>query len=175
MLHVVGCSTGSMAPIGGALALARSISVVGVHPPMPITIFSPRPLIVCYSPAFSCSAAARGPGISPATTPSPTTRQAALWSSRSQLRPKSPGKTPTAIGRPEQTGTGLFFFWQQAEFTRTLTKGSYVMVQGAVRTREFEINGAKHRVAEVRADSIGKLDRTERRTETEGEADSGDA
>jgi single-strand DNA-binding protein len=29
-------------------------------------------------------------------------------------------------------------FGKQAEFTRTLTKGSYVMVQGAVRTREYE-------------------------------------
>lgn len=50
MLHVVGCSTGSKAPIGGALASARSISLVGVHPPMPITIFSPwllRPITIC--------------------------------------------------------------------------------------------------------------------------------
>jgi single-strand DNA-binding protein len=33
-------------------------------------------------------------------------------------------------------------FGRQAEFTRTLTKGSYVMVQGAVRTREYERDGA---------------------------------
>ncbi len=33
------------------------------------------------------------------------------------------------------------------------------MVQGAVRTREYEREGAKHRIVEVRADTIGKLDR----------------
>jgi single-stranded DNA-binding protein len=49
------------------------------------------------------------------------------------------------------------------------------LVQGAVRTREYERNGVKHRVAEVRADTIGKLDRAERRAEAEGEPDSGDA
>jgi single-strand DNA-binding protein len=46
-------------------------------------------------------------------------------------------------------------FGRQAEFTRTLAKGSYVMVQGAVRTREYERDGAKHRIVEVRADTIG--------------------
>ena len=66
-------------------------------------------------------------------------------------------------------------FGKQAEFTRTLTKGSYVMVQGAVRTREYERDGVKHRIVEVRADTIGKLDRAERRAEAEGEPDTGDA
>jgi single-strand DNA-binding protein len=66
-------------------------------------------------------------------------------------------------------------FGKQAEFTRTLTRGSYVMVQGAVRTREYERDGARHRVVEVRADTVGKLDRTERRTDSEGEPDAGDA
>ena len=32
-------------------------------------------------------------------------------------------------------------FGKLAEYTRTLTKGSYVMVQGAVRTREYERDG----------------------------------
>jgi hypothetical protein len=36
------------------------------------------------------------------------------------------------------------------------------MVQGALRTREYERDGVKHRVVEVRADAIGKLDRAER-------------
>jgi single-stranded DNA-binding protein len=66
-------------------------------------------------------------------------------------------------------------FGKQAEFTRTLTRGSYVMVQGAVRTREYDRDGVKHGIVEVRADTIGKLDRTERRTEVEGEPDTGDA
>ena len=66
-------------------------------------------------------------------------------------------------------------FGQQTEFTRTLTKGSYVLVQGALRTREYERDGLKHRVVEVRADTIGKLDRAERRTEAETEPEAGDA
>jgi single-strand DNA-binding protein len=58
-------------------------------------------------------------------------------------------------------------FGRQAEFTRTLTKGSYVMVQGAVRRREYEREGAKHPILEVRADTIGELDLTERRSQGE--------
>ena len=52
---------------------------------------------------------------------------------------------------------------QLAEYGRTLAKGSHVMVQGSVRTREYEKDGVRHRVFELRADSIGKLDRAERR------------
>ena len=59
-------------------------------------------------------------------------------------------------------------FSKLAEYSQTLPKGSYVMVQGAVRTREYERDGAKHRIVEVRADTIGKLDRAERRPDTEG-------
>jgi single-strand DNA-binding protein len=66
-------------------------------------------------------------------------------------------------------------FGKQAEFTRTLTKGSYVMVQGAVRTREYERDGAKRRIVEVRADTIGKLDRAEGRAEAECDPDACDA
>ena len=66
-------------------------------------------------------------------------------------------------------------FAKLAEFTRTLMRGSYVMVQGAVRTREYERDGVKHRIVEVRADTVGKLDRAERRTEVEGEPAAGDA
>lgn len=42
------------------------------------------------------------------------------------------------------------------------TKGSYVMVQGAVRTREFERDGIRQRITQVRAESVGNLDRAER-------------
>ena len=66
-------------------------------------------------------------------------------------------------------------FSKLAEYTRTLTKGSYVMVQGAVRTREYERDGVKHRVVEVRADTVGKLDRSERRTESDVDPDADDA
>ena len=65
-------------------------------------------------------------------------------------------------------------FSKLAEYSRTLPKGSYVMVQGAVRTREYERDGAKHRIVEVRAETIGKLDRTERRSDTEANADEND-
>ena len=66
-------------------------------------------------------------------------------------------------------------FGRQAEFTRTLTKGWYVMVQGTVRTREYEREGVKCRVVEVRADTISKLDRAERRAEAERAPEAGDA
>jgi single-strand DNA-binding protein len=65
-------------------------------------------------------------------------------------------------------------FSKLAEYSRTLPKGSYVMVQGAVRTREYERDGAKHRIVEVRADIIGKLDRAERRSDTEANSDERD-
>jgi single-strand DNA-binding protein len=62
-----------------------------------------------------------------------------------------------------------------AEYSRTLPKGSYVLVQGAVRAREYERDGVKHRIVELRADTIGKLDRAERRRESDVDPDSSDA
>jgi single-stranded DNA-binding protein len=44
-------------------------------------------------------------------------------------------------------------------------KGSHVLVQGALRSREYEKDGVKHRVVELRPDRIGKLDRAVRREE----------
>jgi len=66
----------------------------------------------------------------------------------------------------------VVLFGALAEYARTLTKGSLVMVQGAVRTREYEKDGLKHRACELRADTIGKLDRAERQDAREH--DSGD-
>jgi single-strand DNA-binding protein len=66
-------------------------------------------------------------------------------------------------------------FGKLAEYTRTLPKGSYVMLQGAVRTREYERDGMKHRVVELRADTIGKLDRAERRLDSDVDPDANDA
>ena len=57
----------------------------------------------------------------------------------------------------------VVLFGKLAEYGRTLAKGSHVMVQGSVRTREYDKDGLRHRVFELRADSIGKLDRAERR------------
>jgi len=62
-------------------------------------------------------------------------------------------------------------FGKLAEYARTLGKGSHVMVQGPVRSREYERDGIKHRVFELRADTIAKLDRAERRQETDIESD----
>ena len=62
-------------------------------------------------------------------------------------------------------------FGKLAEYARTLGKGTHLMVQGAVRSREYERDGVKHRVFELRADTIGKLDRAERRHESDVEPD----
>jgi single-strand DNA-binding protein len=69
----------------------------------------------------------------------------------------------------------VFSFSRLAEYTRTLPKGSYVLAQGAVRTREYERDGVKHRVVELRADTIGKLDRAERRLDSDVDPDANGA
>jgi single stranded DNA-binding protein len=58
-------------------------------------------------------------------------------------------------------------FGKLGEYAKTLVKGSHVLVQGALRSREYEKDGVKHRVVELRADAIGKLDRSVRREEGE--------
>jgi single-stranded DNA-binding protein len=62
-------------------------------------------------------------------------------------------------------------FGNLAEYARTLSNGSHVMVQGPVRGREYERDDVKHRVFEFRADTIAKLDRAERRQQGDIEAD----
>ena len=57
-------------------------------------------------------------------------------------------------------------FGKLAEYARILSKGSHLMVQGAVRSREYDRDGVKHRIFELRADTIAKLDRAERRQDT---------
>lgn len=54
-------------------------------------------------------------------------------------------------------------FGKLADYARTLLKGTHVMVQGSLRSREYESDGVKHRIFELRADTIAKLDRAERR------------
>ena len=56
-------------------------------------------------------------------------------------------------------------FGKLGEYAKTLAKGSHVLVQGALRSREYQKDGVTHRVVELRADSIGKLDRAVRREE----------
>ena len=45
------------------------------------------------------------------------------------------------------------------------------MVQGPVRTREYEKDGIRNRVFALRAETIGKLDRTERQEPATGTED----
>ena len=65
----------------------------------------------------------------------------------------------------------VLFGSRLAEYGRTLAKGSHVMVQGSVRTREYEKDGVRHRIFELRADSVGKLDRAERRDPSDNGSD----
>ena len=53
-------------------------------------------------------------------------------------------------------------FGKLAESVKTLSKGSHVLVQGSLRSREYATDGVKQRIMELRADTIGKLDRAEK-------------
>ena len=53
-------------------------------------------------------------------------------------------------------------FGKLAEYAKTLIKGTHVMVQGSLRSREYEKDGVSRRVSEVRAETIVKLDRVQR-------------
>jgi single-strand DNA-binding protein len=48
------------------------------------------------------------------------------------------------------------------EFAAALTKGLHLQVEGELRSREYQREGANQRVWEIRTDSILKLDRAER-------------
>ena len=54
-----------------------------------------------------------------------------------------------------------------AGFAATLTKGAHVHVEGELRSREYQKDGATCRVWEIRAYSILKLDRAERQADDE--------
>ena len=45
------------------------------------------------------------------------------------------------------------------------TNRTYVMVQGSLRSRDYESDGVQRRIFELRADTVAKLDRAERREE----------
>ena len=53
-------------------------------------------------------------------------------------------------------------FGKLAEYAKTLVKGTHVMVQGSLRSREYEKDGISRRVFEVRTETIAKLDRVQR-------------
>src|SRR5215467_16379624 len=50
-------------------------------------------------------------------------------------------------------------FGKLAEYAKTLTKGTHVMIQGSLRSRKYEKDGISRRISELRADAIAKLDR----------------
>ena len=77
------------------------------------------------------------------------------------------------MAKPHGMASRRYSFGRLAEYARTLGKGSQVMVQGPVRSREYERDGVKHRVFELRADTIAKLDRAERRQDTDLQSDLG--
>jgi single-strand DNA-binding protein len=61
-------------------------------------------------------------------------------------------------------------FGKLAEYAKTLVKGSHLMVQGSLRSREYEKDGVKHRVFELCADTITNLDRAVRGEERDSDA-----
>jgi single-strand DNA-binding protein len=62
-------------------------------------------------------------------------------------------------------------FAKLADYAKTLPRGSHVLVQGSLRTREYDRDGVTHRIVELRADSIGKLDRAVRRDDADAGLD----
>jgi single-strand DNA-binding protein len=62
-------------------------------------------------------------------------------------------------------------FGKLSEFAGTLKKGAHILVEGELRSREYDSKkkNAKIRVWEVRVDSILKLDRAEKVTQEEQE------
>jgi single-strand DNA-binding protein len=57
--------------------------------------------------------------------------------------------------------------WGQklASFAAAFKRGSHLQVDGSLRTREFDKDGVRHRVSEIRISSIIKIDRAQRQTE----------
>jgi single-strand DNA-binding protein len=58
-------------------------------------------------------------------------------------------------------------FGKLAEFAAGLKTGAHVQVEGELRSREYEKDGAKHRIFECRVETILKLERAARREEPE--------
>ena len=64
-------------------------------------------------------------------------------------------------------------FGKLSEFAGTLKKGAHILVEGELRSREYDSKkkGTKLRVWEIRVDSILKLDRAEKSAPEEQEHD----
>jgi single-strand DNA-binding protein len=59
-----------------------------------------------------------------------------------------------------------------ADYAATFKKGSHVRVEGELRSREYEKDGATHRIWEIIAGSILSLRSGQRYTNTDGDAQS---
>ena len=62
--------------------------------------------------------------------------------------------TKGSMAEPDRVASGRDLRRKLAEYVRTLGKGSHAIVQGAVRTREYDRDGMKQRVFELRADTM---------------------
>ena len=168
MLHVVGCSTGSKAPIGGALTSARTIFLDGVYPPIPIPIFSLWPthfplqstldtlFIICGGRSRPWTFLGGDAEVRNANNRSFATLSLAT---KSSYKDKKSGQY---IAQTEWHRCVVF--GKVAEFAATLTKGAHVQVEGELRSRQIAAKNSdfKRRIWEIRVDSILKLDRAER-------------
>lgn len=58
--------------------------------------------------------------------------------------------------------------WGQklASFAAAFKRGSHLQVEGSLRNREFDKDGVRQRVSEIRVSSIIKIDRAQRQTES---------
>jgi single-strand DNA-binding protein len=58
--------------------------------------------------------------------------------------------------------------WGQkfARFAAGFKRGTHLQLDGSLRSREFDKDGVRHRVSEIRVSSIIKIDRAERHTES---------
>ncbi len=90
-------------------------------------------------------------------------------SRRCRWRPKNPGNAE-GEWQSRTEWHRVVCFSRLAEYARTLAKGTHLLVQGSVRSREYERDGAKLRSYELRAETIAKLDRVERRQAAEADA-----
>lgn len=85
---------------------------------------------------------------------------------RLTLATKRSWKAPEATEWQERTEWHNIVSWGKlAESAAKLQTGSHILVEGEVRTREYDKDGVTHRVSEVYADSIKTLDRSNGRTE----------
>ena len=80
----------------------------------------------------------------------------------SSVATKESWKTPPVEWQSHTEWHRIVAFGKLAEYAKTLIKGTHVMVQGSVRSREYEKDGVSRRVSQVRAETIAKLDRVQR-------------